>query len=173
MEILVKLLDIVVEFLLDILPFRIIKQTEHGVLLRVGKFKKRIEGGWLWKIPFFDEVMLCKNTITTLATDSQSLTTKDDKNIIVSAIIKYKVANPQKFLLEVADAVDAISDITQGKIKQLMANLTWEQIKDIKEAEIKDLAAKECVEWGIKIMYVTIVNLSQTRVYKIYNSNEH
>jgi len=172
MELLAKLIDLIAEFILDILPFKIVKQYEHGVVLRVGRYHKNIEAGWHWKIPFFDDVMLCKNTITTLETGTQSLTTADDKNVTLSAIVKYKISNPKKFLLEVTDATDAISDITQGKIKQLLANKSWLEAKELKEEEIKDLAGKECTEWGIKIIYVTITSLTQARVYKLYNSNE-
>ena len=117
MDIFSPIIDIVKETWDTIKVCHIVKEYEHGVLLRAGKFHSRIEKGIVWKIPVIDDILLVHNTITTMVVQEQSLTTKDEKNVVIGGIVKYKITNPKTFLLEVEDVIDAINDITKGKIK--------------------------------------------------------
>ena len=173
MEIISQLITLISQFWHNIIPFAIINQYEHGVILRLGKFHKNIEAGWVWKIPFFDSVMHCHNTVTTMAIRNQSLTTLDCEQITIESIVKYKIINAKKYLLEVEDSIDAINDVTQGKIKDLVISKTWDELRLLKDAEIKELVQNEAKEWGIKIYYITITSLVKTRVYKLINNNNH
>ena len=51
-----KLIDLMVTFINDILPWKIVDQWEEGVHLRVGIFKRVVKPGLKWKIPFFDQI---------------------------------------------------------------------------------------------------------------------
>ncbi len=44
--------------------------------------------------------------------DAQSVTTKDEKEVVAKGIIKYKIADLSKQFTDVYDAVDAISDVS-------------------------------------------------------------
>lgn len=170
MEIIAHLLEFVKSFWFNIIPFVVVNEYEHGVILRWGKYYKSIEAGFIWKIPFVDEVLDCRNTVTTMAIKNQSLTTLDEHAITIECIVKYKIFNAKKFLLEVEDSVDAINDVTQGKIKELVNGKTWDELKQLKDTEIKDAVHNEAKDWGIKIYYVTITSLVKTRIYKIINN---
>jgi regulator of protease activity HflC (stomatin/prohibitin superfamily) len=152
----------------SILPFYIIKDYEHGILLRLGKVKKEtMKRGWNWKIPFIDHVLTCHNTIQTFNTDAQSLTTKDDKSIIVACVIKYQIKDPVIFLIEVEGAVDAIGDITMGKIKDLIVSKTWDECKALKDVDIKNKIKSEAERWGIDVSMVTLTSLTHSRSLRL------
>ena len=159
------------QFWNNILPFYVFNVYEFGVVLRFGKWRKNVSAGFHWKIPFVDEVLHCRNSMTTMPTKNQSLTTKDGEQISIESIVKYKIEDAKKFLLEVEDAISAIDDITQGKIKELVNTKTWTEIRDLKDVEIKKLVTTEAEKFGIKIFYVTITSLVKTRVYKIINNS--
>lgn len=170
MDMISPIIDLFKEFWTNIVPFHIVKDYEHGVLLRFGKFHSKINSGLVWKIPFFDEVLLTHNTITTMVIKEQSLTTKDEKNIVISGIVKYKITNAKTFLLEVYDVADAINDIAKGKIKDLVIHKTWDEVREISDSEIKDKVEEEVKNWGIKIYYITITDLAQIRTIRLINS---
>lgn len=173
MEILSHLFEFLKMFWYNLMPFTVLNEYEHGVILRFGKFHKSIEAGFNWKIPLADSALYCRNTITTLVMRNQSLTTKDEQQITVEAIVKYKISNAKKFLLEVEDSVDAISDITQAKIKDLVMHKTWEEVKELQDSEIKDLVINEVKDFGVKVFYITVTSLVKTRVYKFINNQFH
>jgi regulator of protease activity HflC (stomatin/prohibitin superfamily) len=68
-----KLVDLIVNWIDQILPMVIIPSYEEGVMMRFGKFKKVISGGVYFKIPFFDEILRQHVVVTTISLPAQSL----------------------------------------------------------------------------------------------------
>jgi regulator of protease activity HflC (stomatin/prohibitin superfamily) len=140
-------------------PIYIIPAFEKAVILRNGNIHRILGGGLYFKLPYFDEINTAHTSITTLTTHPQSLTTKDGKAIIVRAIVKYNVEDVKIFLIEVMDAVDALSDITQGVIKEVITSRTWEEVVEMKDLIIKNRVIKEAETFGIKVHAVTVTDL--------------
>ena len=139
------MLDRLVEWIIavwdTIIPYKIINQFDRGVRLRFGKFKEVLEPDFHWKLPIFDTIIEHGSVWTTHSMPAQSLTTKDGKDIVVKGIIKYRVVDMKVFALEVWDAIDAISDMTQGIIFDIVKDKTWDDLQheDLKKeiAELK------------------------------------
>lgn len=165
-----KLIDFLLSILDKLLPFTVVNQTDKGVRLRFGKFIQVTPPGFHWKIPFADEVI--KHTVlwTTHSAPAQSLTTKDGKDIVVKAIVKYKIADIETFALEVWDAIDAISDMTQGIVFEIVRDKTWEELQspDLKSL-ISRKARNEAKRWGIEIETVTLSDLARITSIRLLN----
>lgn len=165
-----RLIDFLLTFLDQLLPFTVINQTDKGVRLRFGKFKEVVEPGIYYKVPFADEIM--KHTVlwTTISLTSQSLTTKDGKDIVVKGVIKYRITDIQIFLLEVFDAVDAISDMAQGIIFDIVKEKTWDELQAI---DLKPLITRkvrnEAKRWGIEVETVTLSDLAKIKSIRLLN----
>jgi regulator of protease activity HflC (stomatin/prohibitin superfamily) len=125
-----KLIELLSEWWLQITPFVIIRDYEEAVLLRFGKFKSVLKPGIHFKLPLFDEVIDQHVVVTTLSLDAQSLYTKDKQNIVVKGVIKYKISDVKIFLLEVFDAQDALSDMSQSIIKNIIMSMTMDECTD-------------------------------------------
>ena len=167
-----RLIDFLLQFIDQLLPITPVNQTDKGVRLRFGKFKEVLEPGWHYKHPFIDEVV--KHTIlwTTMSLTSQSLTTKDGKDIVVKGVIKYRIADIQIFLLEVWDAIDAISDMTQGIIFDIVKEKTWEELQTL---DLKPLITRkvrnEAKRWGIEVETVTLSDLAKIKSIRLLNDS--
>jgi len=157
-----RLLDVILSFLDQILPVAVVNQTDKGVRLRFGKFKEVLNPGWHFKISFVDEVL--KHTVlwTTISLTSQSLTTKDKKGVVVKAVIKYRISDIETFLLEVWDAIDALSDMTQGIIFDIVKEKTLEELQN---SDLKPLISRkvrsEAKRWGIEVDTVTLSDFAE------------
>lgn len=171
MDIVSPIIDVVKEFWEHILPFYIVREYEHGVKLRFGKYHSKVTAGLIWKIPIVDEILIVHNAITTMVVNEQSLTTVDGKNVVIACIVKYKVTNPKVFLLEVEDVIDAINDITKGKIKDIVIHKTWDEVRHLKDEEIKLKVEEEAKNWGIKIYNITMTDLAQIKTIRLITSN--
>jgi regulator of protease activity HflC (stomatin/prohibitin superfamily) len=167
-----KLVELLTNWWLEIKPLVIIRDYEGAVLLRFGKFKRVLEPGLHFKIPMFDEVIDQHVVITTLSLDAQSLYTRDKQNIVVKGLIKYKIADVKTFLLEVYDAQDAISDMSQGIIKNVIMSL---ELKDCLDPELDNTLTKkvrvEAKKWGVEVQQVTLTDLAPIRSFRIINDN--
>lgn len=165
-----KLIDLLVDWFNYIIPAVIIPNYEQAVLLRNGHFKKVLEPGFHLKLPILDEVITQHVVVTTLSLPAQSLYTRDRQNIVVKGVIKYKIADVKVFLLEVFDAQDALADMTQSIIKNIVISLPLEQCID---PEIDNTLTKkvrvEARKWGVDIQQVTLTDIAPIRSFRIIN----
>lgn len=165
-----KLIDLLSQIWQHLIPWVIIIQTDMAVRLRFGKFKEILNPGLHWKIPVVDEILSHTCVWTTISLNSQSLTTNDGKNLVIKAVVKYKISGIQTFLLEVWDATDALSDMTQGIIFKLIKGKTWEQCQtEDLENQITKKVKVEAKRWGIEVQEVTLSDLAQIRSIRLIN----
>lgn len=143
--------------------FWIIEQYSKGIVLRLGKFHKVLEPGFHWKLPFFDTVIETVVVTTTMRLSCQSLHTKDDKPIVVEAVVKYNISDIKVLTLEVYDALDAIGDMIQSIIKEIIIERDWSEIRtsDL-DALITKKSRIEAKRWGIAVEKVTLITLSES-----------
>jgi regulator of protease activity HflC (stomatin/prohibitin superfamily) len=167
-----KLIDVITNWWSQIVPAVIVPNYEQGVLLRNGKFIKVLQPGFHVKLPIFDEVITQHVVVTTLSLAPQSLYTKDKQNIVVKGVIKYRISDVQTFLLEVYDAQDALADMTQSIIKNIIITTSLEQCLD---PEIDNILSKkvrvEAKKWGVDVQQVTLTDIAPIRSFRIINDS--
>lgn len=167
-----KLVELLTNWWLELKPIVIIRDYEEAVLLRFGKFKQVLKPGLHFKIPMFDEVIDQHVVVTTLSLDAQSLYTKDKQNIVVKGLVKYKIADVKIFLLEVYDAQDAISDMSQSIIKNVIMSMTLEECTDVElDNTLTKKVRVEAKKWGVEVQQVTLTDLAPIRSIRLINDN--
>ena len=167
-----KLVDLLVRFSMDILPFVIVEQWNGAVQLRYGKFIKVLSPGIHFKIPFFDSIIECPVITQSVNLPSQTLTTLDDESIVLKSIIRYRVSNIQTYLLGVMHANDVLIDTTQGMIRDVVELTTWDDLVDVNET-ITDKVKEYVVRWGIEVEAVTITDLGIVKSFRIFGDEAH
>ena len=170
-----KLVELIIQWIEQLLPIVIIPSYEEGVRLSFGKFKKVLHPGIHFKIPFFDEILRQHVVVTTISLPAQSLYTIDKQNFVVKGVIKYKISDVKTFLLEVYDAKDALSDMTMSIIKNIVISIPAEKCID---PELDTLLTKkarvEAKKWGVEIQQVTLTDVAPIRSYRMINDiNPH
>ena len=167
-----RLLDFLLQFLDQILPFKVVTQTDMAVRLRFGKFVEILGKGLHYKIPFVDEIMAHSILWSTMSLSSQSLTTKDKRCVVVKGVIKYRIVNVEVFLLEVWDAIDALSDMTQGIIFDVVKDMTLEELQS---SNLKPIITKrvrtEAKRWGIEVETVTLSDFAEITSIRLLNDS--
>jgi membrane protease subunit HflC len=167
-----KLVDLIINWIDQLLPIVIVPSYEEGVQMRFGKFKRVLEGGVYFKIPFFDEILRQHVVVTTLSLPAQSLYTIDKQNFVVKGVIKYRISDVKVFLMEVYDAQDALSDMTMSIIKNVIVSLHAEKCID---PELDNLLTKkvrvEAKKWGVDVQQVTLTDVAPIRSYRLINDN--
>ena len=167
-----KLVDLLVRFGRDMLPFVIIEQWNGAVQLRFGKWVRNLSGGIYFKIPFFDSIIECPVITQSVNLPSQTLTTLDEQSIVLKSIIRYKVSNIQTYLLGVMHANDVLIDTTQGIIRDVVEMTTWPGLVDV-NSQITNEVKEYVVRWGIEIEAVTITDLGLVKSFRIFGDEAH
>jgi regulator of protease activity HflC (stomatin/prohibitin superfamily) len=165
-----KLIEFLLNIIEDILPVYFVKQYDNGILLRMGKFIKVLKPGLTFKIPFLDKIETTTIVTTTLSVPTQSVITKDKKQLVVKGVVKYNIFDVELFILTVYDATDAISDITQAIIKEQISLRSFDQCteSDFDNTITKKLRV-EVKKWGIEVERVTLTDMGQIKSLRLFN----
>jgi len=167
-----KLVDLLVQWIEQLLPVVIVPSYEEGVRLSFGKFRKVLHPGIHFKIPFADEILRQHVVVTTISLPAQSLYTLDKQNFVVKGVIKYKIADVKTFLLEVYDAKDALSDMTMSIIKNIVISIPAEKCIDPElDVILTKKARVEAKKWGVEIQQVTLTDVAPIRSFRLINDN--
>lgn len=149
-------------------PFFVVDQWDEAIVLRLGKYHRTVQPGYHWKWPLLEQTFEERITTSTIPSASQSLTTKDGQNIVVSGIIKYRVTDMKVFLTETEEPIDAIGDLTQGIIKNVVMCRTWEECRNPNlDHEITKKVRVEAKRWGIEVEAVTLGSLAILRSFRL------
>jgi len=165
-----KLIDFIINLGQDILPFTIVNQWEKGVFLRCGKYRKVVEPGLNWKIPFFDKIWTYEVITKTVNLKPQTLTTLDERSIVLTSIVRYHVYDVRKFLLNVMHANDVLVDTTQGIIRDIVEYTNWKDLDDLTNTVTPEVN-EEVEKWGITVETVKFPDLGEIRTYRIITND--
>ena len=95
---------------------------------------------------------------------SQTLMTKDNKSVIVSAIIIFSVQNIEKALVKSWSVDETVNDIAQTEIVSTITSRTMAEIRDQIDSKIKDELTqkvhKRLVQFGIKVESCALTDFS-------------
>lgn len=165
-----KLIDLIVTFISDFLPFKIVDQWEMGVHLRFGKFTKVVEPGLNWKVPFFDQILTTPVITQTVNLTPQTVTSEDEKSVVLSSIVRYHIHDVRKFLLGVMHANDVLVDTTQGIIRDMVEGCKWVDLYDLSNVVTPEVN-EQVQKWGITVEQVSFPDLGQIQTYRIISDS--
>lgn len=161
-----KLIDLIVTFIHDFLPFKIVNQWEQGVHLRYGKFYRVVYPGLNFKTPFFDKIWITPVITQTVNLKPQTVTSLDEKSVVLSSIVRYHIHDVEKFLLGVMHANDVLVDTTQGIIRDVVERTIWNDLVDLNKS-VKPEINKQVQRWGITVQQVSFPDLGEIITYRL------
>lgn len=166
-----KLINLVVTFIGDILPFKIVNEWEKGIKLNCGKFAKVVHSGLNFKIPFFEKIITAPVITQTVNLKEQTVTSLDEKNVVLSSVVRYHIYDVKKFLLNVMRAEDALIGTTQGIIRNMVEKTYWDGLVDLTNIVTPEVNSQVII-WGITVEQVSFPDLGQIVTYRVIGDSE-
>ena len=162
-----KFIDFIISLGKEFLPFVIIEQWNEAILLRFGKLQSRVlKPGLHFKIPFFDSVWETTIITQSLEMNPQSITTRNGRNVVVKAIIRFKIEDVKTYLTTISQPHDVLIDTTQGMIREIIEGLTFSEIYGMDTLLTKKVGSF-VRRWGIKVERVTLTDLASINSIRI------
>lgn len=140
----------------------VVNEYERAVVLRLGTRRGGVKvGGFYYKLPFADEVLSTQVVPTTFDLSEQTITTKNNVQLVLESTIKYEVEDAIKLLLEVRSASDALADMAKGIIRREAVQSEWPDTNGEEfERVINRKIRAEAKRWGIKVHEVSITSMA-------------
>jgi regulator of protease activity HflC (stomatin/prohibitin superfamily) len=139
---------------------KIVKEYERGVIFRLGRVQGRAKGPGLFiLIPIVDKMVKVDLRTVTLDVPPQDLITRDNVPARVTAVIYFRVVDPNKSVIEVENYVLATSQISQTTLRSVLGQKNLDDLLTNREAineELQRIIDEQTEPWGIKVSVVEV-----------------
>jgi regulator of protease activity HflC (stomatin/prohibitin superfamily) len=139
--------------------FRIIKQYEKGLVIRLGKYHAAADSGVVLLMPFLDSMIVVDMRERVMNVQPQKVITKDNVTVIVDAVIYYKVVDPVKAEFEIEDFDYAATTLAQTNLRNLIGDKTLDETltaRDSINASLRQVLDESTNAWGVKVTKVEL-----------------
>ncbi|MRR57181.1 MAG: slipin family protein [Deltaproteobacteria bacterium] len=153
---------IIVALMVAASAVRILPEYERGVLFRLGRFVGTRGPGLFFIIPGVDR--LVRVSLRTVAFDvpPQDVITHDNVTIKVSAVIYFRVMEPEKAIIEVENLLYATSQLSQTTLRSVLGQVELDELLANREKinrELQEILDRHTGPWGVKVSNVEVKNI--------------
>jgi regulator of protease activity HflC (stomatin/prohibitin superfamily) len=139
---------------------KVADQWNKAVILRLGRFHKMKGPGLFFIIPVIDNIpyWVDVRVITTSFTAEKTLT-KDTVPVDVDAVLFWKVMDPIKAALDVADYKSAINWASQTALRDVIGKTVLAEMLEGREKisiELRGIIDERTEPWGIRVISVEV-----------------
>ncbi|MFA6518377.1 MAG: SPFH domain-containing protein [Candidatus Shapirobacteria bacterium] len=139
--------------------FRIIKQYEKGLVIRLGKYHTTADSGVVFLMPFIDSLIAVDMRENVINVAPQKVITKDNVSVVVDAVIYYKVVDPVKAEFEIVDFDYAATTLAQTNLRNLIGDKSLDETltaRDSINASLRAVLDESTNGWGVKVTKVEL-----------------
>ena len=142
------------------LAIKVADQWERAVILRLGKFRSLKGPGLFFILPVIDAIPYWIDTrVITTSFKAEKTLTKDTVPVDVDAVLFWKVLDPKKAALDVADYQTAISWASQTALRDVIGKTMLSDMLEGREKiskELQKIIDERTEPWGINVNSVEI-----------------
>jgi regulator of protease activity HflC (stomatin/prohibitin superfamily) len=139
---------------------KIVKEYERGVIFRLGRVQGRAKGPGLFiLIPIVDRMVKVSLRTVTLDVPPQDLITRDNVPARVTAVIYFRVVDPNKSVIEVENYVLATSQISQTTLRSVLGQKNLDDLltnREVINEELQRIIDDQTEPWGVKVSVVEV-----------------
>jgi regulator of protease activity HflC (stomatin/prohibitin superfamily) len=158
---------------------RLLHVTEDMRCIKLARGSHRkLDPGYHVYWPLIHEIRTCYITRQELDLPDQILTTTDDKTIVVSTSVVYRISGVTKALISTQDYESTTIEVAQRAVKQLVSSSSFEDLlapdHNIEDTLIA-LMQKDLHNYGLKVDNAFFTSLSKSKSHHItgvYLNNE-
>ena len=142
------------------LSIRVADQWDKAVILRLGKFHSLKGPGLFFLIPIIDQIPYWIDTrVITTGFKAEKTLTKDTVPVDVDAVLFWKVIDPKKSALGVADYQSAISWASQTALRDVIGKTMLSDMlegRDKISSILQKIIDERTEPWGINVISVEV-----------------
>ena len=138
---------------------KILKEYERGVIFRLGRLVASRGPGIIYVIPFIEKMQRIELRTVTMDVPPQDVITKDNVSVKVSAVLYFRVIDPNKAVVDVADYLFATSQLAQTTLRSVCGQAELDELLAEREkinTHIQEILDAQTDPWGIKVVTVEV-----------------
>ncbi|MBI3898188.1 MAG: slipin family protein [Gammaproteobacteria bacterium] len=163
--------------LIVISAIRVFREYERGVVFMLGRFWKVKGPGLVLIIPGVQQVVKVDLRTIVMDVPPQDVISRDNVSVKVSAVLYFRVIEPQRAIIQVEDYYAATSQLAQTTLRSVLGKHELDEMlaeRDKLNTDIQRILDSATDAWGIKVTSVEIkhVDIDPTMVRAIAQQAE-
>jgi regulator of protease activity HflC (stomatin/prohibitin superfamily) len=157
--------------------WRVLREYERAVVFQLGRFWRVKGPGLVLILPYIQQMVRVDLRVVTLDVPPQDVISRDNVSVKVSAVVYFRVVDPQKAIIQVERFLTATSQLAQTTLRAVLGKHELDEM--LAERERLNLAVQRILDsqtdaWGIKVTNVEIkqVDLNESMVRAIARQAE-
>ncbi len=156
---------------------KILREYERGVVFMLGRFYKVKGPGLIFVIPAIQQMVKVDLRTIVMDVPSQDIISRDNVSVKVSAIVFFRVIDPERAVIQVEQFYNATSQMAQTTLRSVLGqHELYEMLaeRDRLNADIQTILDQQTEAWGIKVSNVEIkqMDLNETMIRAIARQAE-
>ncbi len=156
---------------------KILKEYERGVIFFLGRFQTVKGPGLIILIPGLQRMTKVDLRVIVMDVPTQDVISRDNVSVKVNAVVYFRIVDPEKAIIRVANAFEATSQLSQTTLRSVLGQHELDDIlseRDKLNADIQGILDTRTDNWGIKVANVEIkhVDLDESMIRAIAQQAE-
>ncbi len=156
---------------------KILKEYERGVIFFLGRFQIVKGPGLIILIPGIQKMTKVDLRVIVLDVPTQDVISRDNVSVKVNAVIYFRIVDPEKAIIRVANVFEATSQLSQTTLRSVLGQHELDDMlaeRDKLNTDIQNLLDARTDNWGIKVANVEIkhVDLDESMIRAIAQQAE-
>ena len=145
--------------LIVFVALRVLREYERGVIFLLGRFWKVKGPGLIVVIPGIQQMVRIDLRVVVLDVPAQDVITRDNVSVKVNAVVYFRVIDPQKAVIQVANFLEATNQFAQTTLRAVLGKHELDELlaeRDKLNLDIQRILDAQTDAWGIKVSNVEI-----------------
>jgi regulator of protease activity HflC (stomatin/prohibitin superfamily) len=164
------IIAIVILFLILLFSaFNVLNEYERGVIFQLGRFVGIKGPGLIIVWPVVQRMRKVDLRVIVLNVPKQDVITRDNVSVKVNAVVYFRIVDPGKAIIQVANAFDATSQVAQTTLRSVVGQHEMDDLlaqRDKLNVDLQRILDQATENWGIKVSTVEIkdVDLDESMI---------
>src|SRR3989454_4080103 len=141
---------------------KILKEYERAVVFRLGRMVGARGPGMVYVIPGIEKMVKMDLRTVTMDIPPQDVITRDNVSVKVSAVLYFRVVDPNRAIREVENYLFATSQLAQVTLRSVCGQAPLDELLAEREkinSRIQEIIDSQTEPWGIKVVLVEVKHI--------------
>jgi len=147
----------------------VLNEYERAVVFTLGRYTGIKGPGLVLIYPIVQRMRKVDLRVIVLSVPKQDVITRDNVSVKVNAVVYFRIVDPGKAIIQVANAFDATSQVAQTTLRSVVGQHEMDDLlsqRDKLNVDLQRILDQSTEAWGIKVSTVEIkdVDLDETMI---------
>jgi regulator of protease activity HflC (stomatin/prohibitin superfamily) len=141
---------------------KIVREYERAVIFRLGRLIDFKGAGVRYVIPGIDKMQKVDLRTITLDVPPQDVITRDNVSVKVSAVIYFRVIDPNRAITQVENYLVATSQLAQTTLRSICGEAELDELlaeRDRVNGKLQQILDTQTEPWGVKVGQVALKHI--------------